>query len=152
MSEVGCLACDLTAGRRELPGGRIYETQYWVVEHCLGPLGVGTLLVKPLRHVTSVGELTPEESSEMGALLQRTVAIVNRLVQPEQVYIGLWSHAGRQRGHIHFVVQPAMTADIDALEAYGPRLQTAMFERDQLPPIEEVESISSCARELFVQE
>jgi hypothetical protein len=38
----GCLACDLAAGRQ---GGRIHETAYWIVEHCVGPLGVGTLLV-----------------------------------------------------------------------------------------------------------
>ena len=32
----GCLACDLTAGRLPLPGGRIHETDYWIVEHCVG--------------------------------------------------------------------------------------------------------------------
>ena len=37
-----CLACDLTAGRQDLPGGRIHETAHWIVEHCIGPLGVGT--------------------------------------------------------------------------------------------------------------
>ena len=43
----GCLACDLIPGVRELPGGRIRTTGHWVVEHCVGPLGVGTLVVKP---------------------------------------------------------------------------------------------------------
>jgi hypothetical protein len=38
----GCLACDAVA-----PGGRILETGGWIVEHCIGPLGVGTLIVKP---------------------------------------------------------------------------------------------------------
>jgi hypothetical protein len=42
-----------------------------------------------------------------------------------------------------------MTTDIDALEAYGPSLQTAMFERDELPPTDEVEEISDRARALF---
>ena len=45
-----CLACELIAGERELPGGRVFATDHWVVEHCVGPLGVGTLLVKPFRH------------------------------------------------------------------------------------------------------
>lgn len=52
----GCLACDLTAGRRPCPGGRIDETPGWVVEHCVGPLGVGTLIVKPKRHVIRVAD------------------------------------------------------------------------------------------------
>jgi diadenosine tetraphosphate (Ap4A) HIT family hydrolase len=91
----GCLACDLAAGRRELPGGRIHETRHWIVEHCLGPLGVGTLLVKPVRHVTSVAGLTADEAGEMGELLQTCAAIVDELVQPEQVYVGLWSSSPR---------------------------------------------------------
>ena len=45
-----CLGCGLTGGKLDLPGGRIYATEHWVVEHCIGPLGVGTLIVKPLRH------------------------------------------------------------------------------------------------------
>jgi hypothetical protein len=43
----GCLACDLAEGRLPLPGGRIHETTHWLVEHCVGPLAVGTLIVKP---------------------------------------------------------------------------------------------------------
>jgi hypothetical protein len=27
----GCLACDLTNGGLDLPGGRIYATSHWVV-------------------------------------------------------------------------------------------------------------------------
>ncbi len=55
-------ACDLAAGRIDLPGGRIHATPGWVVEHCLGPLGVGTLIVKPVRHVVSAAELTDVET------------------------------------------------------------------------------------------
>lgn len=38
-----CTACDLAAGTLPLPGGRIHETTHWLVEHCVGPLGLGTL-------------------------------------------------------------------------------------------------------------
>ncbi len=44
---VGCFVCDLSHGRVHLPGGSIHRTDHWVVEHCAGPLGVGTLIVKP---------------------------------------------------------------------------------------------------------
>jgi hypothetical protein len=43
----GCLACDLSEGRRPLPGVRLGETPGWIVEHGVGPLGIGTLIVKP---------------------------------------------------------------------------------------------------------
>ncbi len=59
----GCLACDLNSGRQELPGGRIHTTAYWAVEHCVGPLGVGALIVNPLRHTLNVADKTAEESA-----------------------------------------------------------------------------------------
>ncbi len=145
----GCLACDAIAGRVAIPGGRIHGTAHWVVEHCIGPLGVGTLIVKPRRHVTSLGELDADEAAEMGPLLQRAAAVVDALVQPEQVYVGLWSHAGRRRGHVHFVVQPATTVAIEAIGDYGPHLQARMFDRDDAPDADEVERFSEDARQVF---
>jgi diadenosine tetraphosphate (Ap4A) HIT family hydrolase len=132
-----------------LPGGRIHETEHWIVEHCVGPLGVGALLVKPRRHVVAVGELRDDEATELGPLLARTAAVVDELVRPEQVYVGLWSHAGRQRGHLHFVVQPATTAAIDAVGAYGPALVAGMFERGEAPDPVAVAEVSDRARTRF---
>jgi diadenosine tetraphosphate (Ap4A) HIT family hydrolase len=145
----GCLACDLAEGRLPLPGGVIHESPRFLVEHCVGPLGVGTLLVKPRRHVTRVGQLTPDEAAELGRLLQRSAAVIDALVGPEQVYTCQWSHAGRMPGHLHWVVQPATTEDIDATGAYGPGLQVRLFERGEQPPVPEVEAFAERARVLF---
>ena len=145
----GCLACDLAEGRRPLPGGVVHETAGWLVEHCVGPLGVGTLLVKPRRHVTRVGELTQDEAAELGGLLRRAAQVVDELVAPEQVYTCQWSHAGRTPVHIHWVVQPATTADLDAFAALGPGLQTAMFERGEPPDTAAVDAFAARARALF---
>jgi diadenosine tetraphosphate (Ap4A) HIT family hydrolase len=145
----GCLACDLAAGRVPLPGGVIHETRYWYVEHCVGPLGVGTLLVKPKRHVTRVSELEHGEAAGLGPLLQRAASVLDELVAPEQVYTCLWSHAGGTPVHIHYVVQPATRALMDEHGAYGPSLQLAMFERGDLPPADEVEAFADRARAAF---
>jgi diadenosine tetraphosphate (Ap4A) HIT family hydrolase len=93
----GCLACDLTAVRRPLPGGLIHETGCWRVEHCIRSLGVGTLLVKPKRRVTRVSDLSAEEAVEQGPLLRRCAIVVDRLLEPQQTYVCLWSHAGANR-------------------------------------------------------
>jgi diadenosine tetraphosphate (Ap4A) HIT family hydrolase len=93
---VGCLPCDLIAGRQHLPGGVILEADGWRVEHCVGPLGVGTLLLKPVRHVTRVAELTAAEAAAQGSLIHRCAAIVDTLLAPAQTYVCLWSHAGGQ--------------------------------------------------------
>ena len=92
--------------------------------------------------MTAVGELHADEAAELGPLLARTAAIVDELVQPEQVYVGLWSHAGRTRVHIHFVVQPATTEAIEAIGAYGPVLVAGMFEQGELPDPAAVEALS----------
>jgi diadenosine tetraphosphate (Ap4A) HIT family hydrolase len=84
---MSCLACDLVSGRAPLPGGRLYETSRWVVEHCVGPLGLGSLIAKPARHVISVGDLDDDESAELGPLLRRTAQVARALVDAEQVYV-----------------------------------------------------------------
>lgn len=108
-----CLACALATGRQPLPGGLIYRTDSWLVEHWVGPLGLGTLIVKPERHVTAVAELSHAEASEPGPLLQQTSWVASQLVEAEQIYNCLWSHAGashaigsadpRPSGHSHGV-------------------------------------------------
>lgn len=143
----GCLACDLIVGSAPLPGGSVLRTEYWVVEHCVGPLGLGTVVVKPARHVVHVAELMPQESGELGPLLQRVSAAVTEVMAPEQVYVCLWSHAGGVPGHIHFVVQPVGEADMRRFDAFGPALQVAMGEAGCFPDASEVELVCERLRE-----
>ena len=146
MSEPGCLACELISGLRPLPGGRVHETAHWVVEHCVGPLGVGTLLVKPFRHCLHVGALGAEEAAELGPLLQRAAACVQALNEAEQVYCCLWSHAEWTPQHLHWVVQPARSADRERSALPGPALQLAMFAAGGALPDAEVEAFCDRAR------
>ena len=136
----GCLACELSSGARELPGGRIHATEHLVVEHCVGPLGAGTLIVKPLRHVEHVWDLSEAEAAELGPLLARVAGAQRELLEPEQVYVTLWSHAGGVPGHIHWVLQPVGAERPDGL--FGPHLQTAMFDRAEIPDRAEVEALT----------
>ncbi|MCX5438676.1 hypothetical protein OHB53_23185 [Streptomyces sp. NBC_00056] len=98
----------------------------------------------PVRHVLHVSELTGSESAELGPLLQRTSAAVTAVMNPEQVYVCLWSHADAVPGHLHFVVQPACRSDMTRHNAYGPVLQLAMFEADRIPSEAAVEEV--CTR------
>lgn len=135
-----CLACDLSAGRRELPGGRIYTSRFWMVEHCIGPLPVGTLICKPRRHCEHVWELTIEEAEELGPLLRRATLVIQQLSQPDQVYVCLWSHAGWQ---------PVWRAQAEEHTQPGPLLQAEMFAANQAPPVAEVALYADRARALF---
>jgi diadenosine tetraphosphate (Ap4A) HIT family hydrolase len=144
-----CLACELTSGDRPLPGGRIHATGAWVVEHCVGPLGVGTLLVKPFRHCTGVADLTAQEAGELGPLLRSVSACVQELNRADQVYVCLWSHAGWTPVHVHFVVQPAWQHQSASFTAPGPTLQSEMFRANQPPDPGEVAAFCDRARAFF---
>jgi diadenosine tetraphosphate (Ap4A) HIT family hydrolase len=102
---------------------------------------VGTLVVKPVRHVVHLADLNETESAELGPLLRQAAAAVTEVTRPEQVYTCLWSHAGAVPGHIHFVVQPITQSDMTRFNAHGPALQTAMFRSGELPDSIEVELI-----------
>jgi diadenosine tetraphosphate (Ap4A) HIT family hydrolase len=144
-----CVACALSRGERDLPGGLIYRTRWWLVEHCIGPLGLGTLIVKPERHVTSVADLSDEEAAELGPLLRQASAVASTLVRAEQVYNCLWSHAGGQPVHIHYVVQPVTREQMTDYAAHGPSLQVAMFTLGTPPAPAEVDRVCTVARRRF---
>lgn len=145
----GCYACRLAAGVETLPGGRLHATPHWVVEHCTGPLGLGTLIVKPLRHCEHVGDLTAEESAELGPLLALASRVTGELLEADQVYVCLWSHAGWRPGHVHFVVQPVRNELQAQHEFPGPSLQKEMFDAGSTPDPHEVETLCQRARDGF---
>ncbi|GAA2760933.1 HIT family protein [Actinopolymorpha rutila] len=146
----GCLGCDLLAGRRELPGGIIHQTDHWVVQHVLGPLNLGTLIVAPRLHVVSVADLPIDAAEELGRVLRDASRMLEALCEPEQVYVCQWSHGESARKHLHFVVQPVAA---DVVRAYGGRrseqLQAAMMVTDYEAPRKQVEAFSERARHWF---
>jgi ATP adenylyltransferase len=80
----GCLGCDLLAGRRALPGGFVCETSYWVVNHVVGPMNLGTLIVSPREHVTAVAALDDRAAAEIGPVLRDAARVFEELCRPEQ--------------------------------------------------------------------
>jgi diadenosine tetraphosphate (Ap4A) HIT family hydrolase len=141
---MSCWVCGFVA-----PGGAVMSTERWIVDHCVGPLGVGTLIVRPHRHVERVGDLDAAESLELGPLLQRAAAVVDEVVRPSQVYVSLWSHQGREPGHIHFVVQPVTEALLARYDLHGPALQKAMFDAHERQSDDEMAAFAEHARAVW---
>jgi diadenosine tetraphosphate (Ap4A) HIT family hydrolase len=117
-----------------------------------GPLGLGTLIVKPDRHVTSVADLSDAEAAELGPLLRRASAVAEQLVGAEQTYNCLWSHAGGVPVHIHYVVQPVTAEQMAEFEAHGPSLQVAMVSRGETPQESEIQRVADQARQAFASD
>ena len=137
-------------GSNILPGGLIHRTRFWLVEHCIGPLGLGTLVVKPERHVTSVGEFSEDEAAELGPLASACIKCGERACQGRS---GLQLPLLRRRCavHIHYVVQPVTKNQMSDFGAYGPNLQAAMFSAGEPPELAEVERIATIAQRRFTE-
>ena len=71
-----CPLCRRFQGKEADPGGPLIETELVRAQHASTPAGqsgvyAGWLLVTPLRHVTSLAELTTEEAHQMAEVRTR---------------------------------------------------------------------------------
>ena len=91
--------------------------------------------------MTSVADLSDDEALELGPLLRQASIVATQLVDADQVYNCLWSHAGGVPVHIHYVVQPVSKSQLSDFGVHGPNLQVAMFSYGELPTRAEVERL-----------
>jgi diadenosine tetraphosphate (Ap4A) HIT family hydrolase len=146
----GCLGCDVVSGRLPVPGGIVHRTDSWVVNHVVGPMNLGTLVLSPRDHVVAVAQLTIEAADELGPLLRRTAQVVEAILEPEQTYVSSWAHGDNGRKHLHIVVQPVTSA---VVAQYGgersEQLQALMLRSGNEPDPREVEQFCQAAARHF---
>lgn len=99
-----CLACQILAGAQPVPGGTIAENPWWVADHCVGPYGLGSVVVKTRTHRENLWELSMAESASMGPFLQQMSEAIALAMAAERVYVSLW--VDQPPYHVHFVLQP----------------------------------------------
>jgi ATP adenylyltransferase len=128
----------------------VHQTAGWVVNHVVGPMNLGTLIVAPKEHVVAVADLDDAAVAEFGLVLRDTARVVEALCRPEQTCVSLWSHGASARKHLHVAVQPVTTA---VVVRYGglrsEQLQARMLASGDEPAIADVERFCERARELF---
>lgn len=86
------------------------------------PYNSGHLMVAPYRHVSCVTELDAAESAECMALLQKSVAVLNKAMNPQGVNAGL--NLGEAAGagiaaHMHFQIVPRWNGDASFMAVFG---------------------------------
>ncbi|OGO52185.1 MAG: hypothetical protein A2148_02885 [Chloroflexi bacterium RBG_16_68_14] len=89
------------------------------------------------------------ESAELGPLLRQVTATIRAILEPDQVYVCLWSFAGWVAGHLHFVLQPAWSRLQQEYPRPGPFLQVDMFQANELPPRRQVEAFVEKAKAIL---
>ena len=117
--EPGCHACRMN-GVAELPAREaVYRSASWRVAHAFDTDLPGWLVVLPMRHVASMGELTIEEAAELGVLLRALSSALTQTVGAAKAYVMFFAEA-EGFAHLHVHVVPRMP-DQPADER-GPRI------------------------------
>lgn len=102
-SQATCVACRATRGEIVAPGGALYDDGMWRLEHTFEPIPmVGWLVLKPLRHLESLADLTPDEAAALGPLLRRITEALDEVLAPAKVYAVLFAEAVAHL-HIHLI-------------------------------------------------
>lgn len=123
-----------------------------MVNHGVGPLGIGTLVIAPTRHVTRVSALTETEVDELGRLIRKCSQVVEALVTAEQTYVCLWSHGPDGPKHLHWVVQPVTEELVQAHAGKrSEELQSAMFKANEHASRDDIEAVCTRARTILAQ-
>ena len=145
-----CLGCVNVAGRCDVPGGIVAETTHWIVNHAVGRLNLGTLVVAPREHVVAIADLDDAAAVEMGPLLRDAARVVEAICRPEQTYVCVWSHGQTERRHLHILVQPVTTA---LVAQYGglrsEQLQVKIMTTGVPPAPAAIEQFCADARQRF---
>jgi len=82
----------------------------------------GHLLVAPLRHVSTLGALLPEEKLDLITMVEKSIGVLKEVMNPEGFNVGLnlgkAAGAGVE-GHIHFHVVPRWIGDTNYMTVFG---------------------------------
>ena len=146
-----CITCRANRGEVATPGGVLHDDGLWRLEHTFEPIPIaGWLVLKPLRHVESVAELTEVEAAALGPLLQRTSAALTAVLGCTKVYVMCFAEAaGAAHVHIHLVPR---AADMPP-ERRGPRvfeyMREAVRRGESLADPAEAARVANAVREIL---
>lgn len=82
----------------------------------------GHLLIAPLRHVSTLNALSPEEKLDLITMVEKSIGILKEVMNPEGFNVGL--NLGKIAGagledHIHFHVVPRWKGDTNYMTVFG---------------------------------
>ena len=86
------------------------------------PYNAGHTMIVPIRHVGQIEKLKAYEGAEFFELLQKTVAVIKKILKPTSMNLGMnlgkASGAGVP-GHLHMHIVPRWTGDTNFMPIIG---------------------------------
>jgi ATP adenylyltransferase len=115
----GCVFCKALDVEDHLT---LYKGRDTIVVMNKFPYINGHLLVAPVRHVADLKELPRALMGELLATVERSIALLRKVMKPEGFNVGL--NLGRVAGagveeHLHFHIVPRWSGDTNALAVFA---------------------------------
>ncbi len=120
--EAGCIFCEAASGADDEASLVLARGPRAFVLLNAFPYNPGHLMVAPIRHVSDLEALTPEELADAGRLLQRSVGALREAMAPDGCNLGM--NLGRVAGagipgHLHWHVVPRWNGDTNFMSVVG---------------------------------
>jgi ATP adenylyltransferase len=116
----GCIFCTEYHGQSDEERLILHRDPLVTVMMNRFPYNNGHLLVSPVRHLSSLEELAPDEECRLMALVKKSTRILRGVMHPDGFNIGL--NIGREAGagyeeHLHFHIVPRWRGDTNFMAA-----------------------------------
>lgn len=98
-----CLTCSIIKGDIIPVGGIIHKDDNTVLHHCMDQNIPGYLILSPVRHVESYGDLSQTDILHMGMIMKLAVNALKKIDGVEKVYV---AHFGEETAHFHMHIFP----------------------------------------------
>lgn len=121
----GCILCLVRDGSEAVDCLVVHETDSFLVSLNLYPYNPGHILIFPKRHTTDIRELSRKERGELDALVDLSLAVLDKTQQPAGYNIGfnMGLAAGASIEHLHLHIIPRYPREIGITELLaGKRL------------------------------
>ncbi|MEE8405384.1 MAG: HIT domain-containing protein, partial [candidate division Zixibacteria bacterium] len=117
-----CLFCKRLKEKDSVKNLIVYRGRKALVILNKFPYNAGHTMNVPIRHVGQIEKLKAEEAAKFFELLQKTVAIIKKVLKPTSMNLGMnlgkASGAGVP-GHLHMHIVPRWTGDTNFMPIIG---------------------------------
>jgi histidine triad (HIT) family protein len=97
-----CVFCKIA--RKQIPADIVYEDEDVIAFHDAHPIAPVHILVIPKKHISSITDISDEDTLLMGKLIDTAKKVADDLKISEKGYkllIRVGEHGGQEVGHIH---------------------------------------------------
>lgn len=140
-----CLSCEITSGRRTVPGGAVQETRFFHAHQDVAYPIPGQIIVTAKRHFCFLTEMSQAETSEFLPPVQRIRREQERQLGIEHVYY-IYNEDTTHHFHLWMVPRyPWMARFGKSIEAVRPALRHA---REQMSSEHHLAAVAEAAAKL----